>query len=157
MHKAISLLFTATSLLVIALAVLLCLQWPLREAFQAYSRQANDLAQMVFAGYVAVGVAAASMRRVHLTAKTSRVPTAWGVRLRAWALVLCTAPWALWMLWSCLPAAVQSVQGAERFPDTLNPGYFVLRLALVLMMALVLVVSVLPSQGALPQDPTQEA
>jgi hypothetical protein len=36
------------SLLVIPLALLLFIQWPLREWVQAYSRQANDMGQILF-------------------------------------------------------------------------------------------------------------
>ena len=51
---------SATSLLVLPVSVLLFLQWPLREWLQAYSREANDLAQVVFAVYVSVAITAAT-------------------------------------------------------------------------------------------------
>ena len=40
--------------LMLPLALLLFAQWPLRELVQAGSREANDLAQVVFALYMAV-------------------------------------------------------------------------------------------------------
>jgi hypothetical protein len=50
------------SLLVLPLAGLLFFQWPLRECVQAYSHEANDLGQVLFALYVAVAIFAASQR-----------------------------------------------------------------------------------------------
>lgn len=39
----------ASSILVLPLSLLLFMHWPLRELVQAYSREANDLAQLLFA------------------------------------------------------------------------------------------------------------
>ena len=44
----------AAQWLALPLVLLLFLQWPLRDVVHAYSRQANDLGQIVFALYVAV-------------------------------------------------------------------------------------------------------
>ena len=55
MHR----LFFLTSLLAVPLALLLFAQWPLRDVVQAYSRQTNDWAQILFAVYVAVAITAA--------------------------------------------------------------------------------------------------
>ena len=49
-----------------AVTLLLFLQWPLREWIQAYSREANDLAQVLFAWYVALALTAATRARAHL-------------------------------------------------------------------------------------------
>ena len=61
-------LILIASMLVLPLAVLLLAQWPLREWVQAGSRQANDVAQIVFALYVAVAITAASRANTHLAA-----------------------------------------------------------------------------------------
>jgi len=134
------LLFLAASLLVPPLALLLFAQWPLRELVQAYSTQANDLAQILFALYMAVAVTAASREGMHLSAghppdEHVKTPGRW----RTWALIACTAPWALFLLWASAPSVWQSVRQLERFGETFNPGYFVIKLALWLLVVLVLV------------------
>jgi TRAP-type C4-dicarboxylate transport system permease small subunit len=131
------------SLLVLPLALLLFLQWPLRELVQAYSRQANDLAQILFALYVAVAIAAASHARVHLAAGVQAVQG--GDRAvttapwRAWACLVCVGPWAAFMLWASFGTVRLSLLGLERFAETLTPGYFVIKLAQGLLLCLVLV------------------
>ncbi len=130
------------SLLVIPLALLLFVQWPLREWVQAYSRQANDLGQILFAVYVAVAITAASVGRSHLAAGASGASShsrpAKRSLWRAWALLVCLGPWAVFMLWATLPMLRESVLGLERFAETLTPGFFVVKLALAFMLLLVL-------------------
>ncbi len=128
------------SLLVLPLAVLLFGQWPLREWVQAWSREANDMGQICFAWYVAVAVTAASVTHSHMAAHTplqSAHPPArnW----RPWALLFCLTPWALFMLWAAAPQIRVSVAGLEKFAESLTPGYFMVKLALALMLVLVLV------------------
>jgi TRAP-type C4-dicarboxylate transport system permease small subunit len=132
-------LILCASVLVLPLAALLFAQWPLRDLVQAYSRQANDLAQIFFAVYMAVAVTAASRDGAHLAARhvlderQSRPP-----RWRAWAVLACTGPWAVFMLWSAGPQIWQSLRQFERFGETLSPGFFLIKLALGLMAVLVL-------------------
>jgi TRAP-type C4-dicarboxylate transport system permease small subunit len=127
----------AAGALVLPLTLLLFAQWPLRDVVQAGSRQANDLAQVIFALYMAVAVTAASVHGAHLSAHThdDSAPRPW----RRWAVFACTAPWALFLLWTSAPSVWQSVAQLERFGETLNPGYFLIRVALWLLAALVLV------------------
>jgi len=126
----------AAGALVIPLTLLLFAQWPLRDLVQAGSRQANDLAQVVFALYMAVAVTAASVYDAHLSAHThgDAVPRPW----RRWAVFACTAPWAVFVLWTSAASVWQSVAQLERFGETLNPGYFLIRVALWLLALLVL-------------------
>jgi TRAP-type C4-dicarboxylate transport system permease small subunit len=49
--------------LVLPISLLLFLQWPLRDLLQAYSREANDLAQWLFALYVSVAITYATRMR----------------------------------------------------------------------------------------------
>ena len=58
-------------------------------------------------------------------------------RLAAIGIVVALLPWALFVLWSGWPLLRASVLGAERFPDTANPFYFVLKAALALLMGLI--------------------
>ena len=131
-------LFRLIRWLVLPLTVLLFLQWPLRDAVQAGSREANDLAQILFALYAACAVTAASRAHQHLAAHGSRRFHP-GSPAAAWALAVCLVPWAGWLLWSASPAVWQSALALERFPDSNNPGYFLIKIAAWLMAALVLI------------------
>ena len=139
------------SLLILPLAALLFAQWPLRELVQAGSRLANDMAQIVFAVYAAVAVTAASRAGTHLAAGPATGPVAATgeapggcaapgaqPQRRKLALLLCVGPWSLFMLWASAPMVRDSALGLERFSETLSPGYFLIKLAQVLMLALVL-------------------
>jgi TRAP-type C4-dicarboxylate transport system permease small subunit len=133
-------LVAIASLLVLPLALLLFAQWPLRDWLQAYSRQANDAAQIVFALYAAVAITAASRSKSHLAlAKHGAGATKPIASWRAWALLACLAPWALFLLWTATPQMLESIKAQEIFSEGLTPGYFVLRIALVLLGLLVLV------------------
>jgi len=132
------LLLLAASALVLPLTLLLFAQWPLRDVVQAGSRQANDLAQVIFAIYMAIAVTAASIEGMHLAARHAPDEHDKPVRWRVWAVFACTAPWAAFVLWTSAPSVWQSTMQLERFGETLNPGYFLIRVSLALLAALVL-------------------
>jgi hypothetical protein len=48
-------------------------------------------------------------------------------------------PWAAFVLWSSWPQVAASVGSLEKFPETFNPGYFLIKIALALLVLLVLV------------------
>ena len=132
-------LVTAASLLVLPLALLLFAQWPLRDWVQAHSRTANDVAQMVFALYAAVAITAASRSKTHLALVKHDVSATKQIAdWRIWALLVCVAPWASFLLWTATPQMWESIKALEIFSEGLTPGYFVLRIALVLLALLVL-------------------
>lgn len=132
-------LYPSAAALVVPLTLLLFLQWPLREWVQAWSRQVNDVAQILFALYVAVAITAASRASAHLAAlRPAPVPSRRRTLSRAALMLVCVGPWTLFMLWAAAAPIVQSVAGLERFSETLVPGYFVIKLALALLLALVL-------------------
>ncbi len=136
MHLLIQRLLAALAWLVLPLAILLLVQWPLRDWLQAYPRQANDAAQIVFALLASVAVTAASQAGVHLSATPLRgETTGW----RPWALALCVVPWALFMLWASGESVWQSVTQAEKFAETLTPGFFLIKLSMLALYVLVLV------------------
>ena len=54
--------------LAVPLALLLFAQWPLRDLVGAWSRDANDAAQWIFALYVALALRAATRARAHMAA-----------------------------------------------------------------------------------------
>jgi TRAP-type C4-dicarboxylate transport system permease small subunit len=126
-------------ILVIPLALLLFAQWPLRDWLQAYSRQANDVAQMVFGLYAAVSITAATISGSHLAlASHKNLVNHANLNWRVWASLACVAPWALFLLWVSVPQMIASVTQMESFSEGLTPGYFVLRMALVMLPVLVL-------------------
>ena len=68
LDRLIGTVVDAAKWLALPLITLLFLQWPLRELFRGYSREANDLGQVVFALFVAVSVTAATRAGTHLAA-----------------------------------------------------------------------------------------
>src|SRR3954454_18711234 len=54
--------------LLLPVVLLLFLQWPLRGIFRAWSRDANDLGQWMFALYVTMAFTAATRAHTHLAA-----------------------------------------------------------------------------------------
>ena len=135
----------ATGVLVLPVGLLLFLQWPLREVFQAYSREANDLAQCLFAIYASVAVTCATRQHAHLATDivAQRYPERVRRLLAQAAGLFVLAPWSLFILYAAWPATMQSVRQLEAFPETFNPGYFVLRIAVVLTALLVLIQALL--------------
>jgi TRAP-type C4-dicarboxylate transport system permease small subunit len=125
--------------------LLLFLQWPLRELVRSYSREANDLGQWLFALDVAASVTAATRARAHLAA--DMLARRYRPALRAWLVrggaALGLVPWALLVLIAGKNLAWSSLVSLERFPDTYNPGYFIIKLALWLLAGLVLAQAVL--------------
>jgi len=140
---------SAGAWLVVPLVVLLCAQWPLRDAVAAGSRQANDLAQWIFALYVALAVRYATRRgahvaadawaHAHLSARTRAIAHRFGA-------AACVLPWALYVLASGALPVWRSVSQLEAFPDTLDPLYFVIKASawlLALLLALQAIVDAL--------------
>ena len=119
---------------------LLFLQWPLREAVRCCSREANDLGQIFFALLVAVSVTAATRVGMHLAADTlaQGYSARTRHRLRQICAIIGLLPWAIFIIWASRGFVQQSVFGLEAFPDTSNPGYFILKIALWLMALLVI-------------------
>ena len=141
LQRALDRLTTCAAWLVLPLGALLCAQWPLRDLVAAGSRQANDLAQWIFALYVAFAIRHATRRRAHLAADAwaARRPPATRATLRRWGTAACVLPWTLFVLVDAAAPAWRSVAGLEAFPDTLNPLYFVIKASawlLALLLAL---------------------
>jgi hypothetical protein len=123
--------------LALAIALLLFLQWPLRGLAGAGfgPTQANDLAQWLFALYVAVALRHAGRRGAHLVARPDLAagrPARW----RRAGAALCVLPWALFLVAVSARPVLGSVAALERFPDTFNAGYFMVKIALLLLAVL---------------------
>ena len=130
----------AAQWLALPLVLLLFLQWPLRDIVRGYSREANDLGQIIFALFVAVSVTAATRAGTHLTADTlaQRYSARTRRRLKQLGAALGILPWALFVLFAAKGIVVSSVLGLEAFADTNNPGYFIIKAALWLMTAVII-------------------
>jgi len=125
-------------LLALPVVLLLFLQWPLRDLVRAYSREANDLGQWLFALYVAIAVTAATRAQTHLATDVvaSRYSPRTRARLARAGALIGVLPWALFVLIAGKSIVVSSVLGREAFPDTANPGYFMVKIALWLLAGL---------------------
>ena len=141
LDRALDALTDVFGILALPLSLLLFLQWPLRELVQAYSREANDLAQCLFALYVSVSILCATRRGAHLAtdAIAHWYSAALRARLARIASFAILVPASAFVLWSAWPIVWQSVAELEEFPETFNPGYFVVKAAVALLALLVLV------------------
>jgi TRAP-type C4-dicarboxylate transport system permease small subunit len=94
-----------------------------------YSREANDLGQVIFALYVAFSISAATRAGTHLAADTlvQRYSERTRSRIRQLGGGLAIVPWALFVLYAGENYVMSSVLGLEAFPDTNNPGYFIIK------------------------------
>lgn len=121
--------------LALPLILLLFLQWPLRDLVRGYSREANDLGQIFFALFVAASITAATRAGTHLAADTlaHRYTARTRTVLRKLGIVVGLLPWALIVLATSAAPVWNSLSGREAFPDTNNPGYFLIKFALWLM------------------------
>ncbi len=125
--------------LVLPVLVLLFAQWPLRDLFRAYSREANDLGQIFFALYVAIALTAATRAGTHLAADA--LARSYPMRVRILIVRLGALfgllPWAIFILFAGRRIVFWSVEQLELFPDTYNPGYFLIKCAMALLALLV--------------------
>jgi TRAP-type mannitol/chloroaromatic compound transport system permease small subunit len=126
--------------LALPLIVLLFLQWPLRDLFRGYSREANDLGQVAFALFVAVSVTAATRAGTHLAADllAQRYSARTRRRLKQMGAAAGLLPWALFVLIASKTTVLSGLRDLESFQDSGNPGYFLVKLALWVMAALIL-------------------
>ncbi|HXX07878.1 MAG TPA: TRAP transporter small permease subunit [Pseudolabrys sp.] len=140
--------------LALPLIILLFLQWPLRDFFRSYSREANDFGQILFALFVAVSVTAATRAGTHLAADA--VAQRYSARTRhiIWKVgaIAGFVPWALFILVTSKSIVTYSLQLRETFPDTANPGYFIIKLALWVMALLILAQALIDIFRPLPKD-----
>ena len=126
--------------LLLPVVALLLLQWPLRDLVRAWSRDANDLGQWLFALYVAMAFTAATRAHTHLAADA--VARRYAAPLRGTiarlGILFGLLPWALFVVIGGAKLIIPSVRALEAFPDTFNPGYFIIKLALWLLAGLIL-------------------
>jgi TRAP-type mannitol/chloroaromatic compound transport system permease small subunit len=129
------------AILVLPLALLLFLQWPLRDVVHAYSVEANDFAQIIFALYIGVAITAATRQNSHIAsdALARRYSERSRRTLRRVAALVVLVPWSAFMVWAAWPPALDSIRHLERFSETFNPGYFIIRSVIVLLAIAILI------------------
>ena len=127
--------------LALPVVTLLFLQWPLRSIVGLYSREANDLGQWLFALYVAASITAATRAKTHLAADT--ISRNYSDAMRQWlaraGALFGLIPWSIIVLVTSWSIVRDSTLLLERFPDTGNPGYFIIKLALLILALLILI------------------
>ena len=124
----------------LVIALLLFAQWPLREWLQAWSREANDFGQCLFALFVAASVTAATRADRHIAADSIARGYGAGTRraLTVVGILFGLLPWALFVAWTGWSTVARSVGQLERFQDTGNQGYFIVKVSLLLLLALMI-------------------
>jgi TRAP-type mannitol/chloroaromatic compound transport system permease small subunit len=152
LDRIVESVLAAIKWLALPIVTLLFLQWPLRSLLGAYSRQANDLGQWLFAIYVAASITAATRAKTHLAADTVSRHYSDATRqylARAGAL-FGLIPWSIAVLVTSFDIVVNSTLLLERFPDTFDPFYFVIKMALWLLAILMLIEGVIELFRPLP-------
>jgi TRAP-type mannitol/chloroaromatic compound transport system permease small subunit len=118
---------------IFVLVFLLWIQWPMRVFSGGNARLFNDIGQIVFAFFwvLAFAVACSTQSHLKLTSSVHSKPehTIWRT---TWSLMF-TLPWAVFVIYSAWPLLWHSLQDNEKFPDTYSPGFYLIKLALVLL------------------------
>ena len=143
--RAVAVMVASGRWLALPVSFLLCVQWPLRDVVQAYSIEANDLAQWLFALYVSVAVTAATREQTHLAADAfaQRYGSVNRHRIARVAAFCCLVPWSVFVLVAGAPMAWRSIVQLESFPETYSAGYFIIKASVWLLALLVLVQALL--------------
>jgi TRAP-type mannitol/chloroaromatic compound transport system permease small subunit len=141
LDQLVGILLAAAKWLSLPIVTLLFLQWPLRSMLGLYSREANDLGQWLFALYVAASITAATRAKTHLAADT--ISRNYSDAMRQWlaraGALFGLIPWSIIVLVTSWSIVRNSTLLLERFPDTGNPGYFIIKLALLILALLILI------------------
>jgi TRAP-type C4-dicarboxylate transport system permease small subunit len=138
--RAVAAVVVSGRWLAMPVSLLLCIQWPLRDIVQAYSIEANDLAQCLFALYVSLAVTDATREQAHLAADAfaQRYGALNRRRIARAAVLCCLVPWSLFVLVAGAPIAWRSIVQLESFPETYSAGYFIIKAGGWLLALLVL-------------------
>src|SRR5690242_13485993 len=118
LDRLVAAILGAGQWLLLPVVALLFLQWPLRDLVRAWSRDANDLGQWLFALYVAMAFTAATRAHTHLAAdalarRYSQHARTWIERLGALFGLL---PWALLVTIGGAKLVISSLGALEAFP-----------------------------------------
>jgi TRAP-type mannitol/chloroaromatic compound transport system permease small subunit len=154
LDRLIGQIIAAAQWLALPLILLLFLQWPLRDIIRGYSREANDLGQIIFAILVAISVTAATRAGTHLAADTlaQRYSARTRHRLKQLGAAVGMLPWASFVVFASTHFVIDSAAELEKFQDTNNPGYFIIKLALWIMALLIIAQSTIDILRPMPAD-----
>ena len=126
--KFLWLLFLA--LPIVLLVVFLWAQWPMRVFASGNPRLINDMGQIAFAYFWVMAFAIACLSQSHLQISNKAAPTKKG--RRAWTGFVLSLPWAIFLVYSAWPLLINSWHENEKFPDSYSPGFYLIKLALIL-------------------------
>ena len=95
--------------------------------------------------YVSLAMTFATRERAHLAvdAIAHDYPPRVQATIAHWGTFLFVAPWSIFMIWTVEPTVQRSVLSLERFSETNNPGYFLIKVAVLLLAVLALLQVVL--------------
>lgn len=127
--KFLWLLFLA--LPIVLLVVFLWAQWPMRVFASGNPRLINDMGQIAFAYFWVMAFAIACLSQSHLQISNKAAPTKKG--RRAWTGFVLSLPWAIFLVYSAWPLLINSWHENEKFPDSYSPGFYLIKLALILL------------------------
>jgi TRAP-type C4-dicarboxylate transport system permease small subunit len=127
--KFLWLLFLA--LPIFLLVVFLWAQWPMRVFASGNPRLINDMGQIAFAYFWAMAFAIACLSQSHLQISNNAAPT--NATRRDWTGFVLSLPWAIFLVYSAWPLLINSWHENEKFPDSYSPGFYLIKLALILL------------------------
>jgi TRAP-type mannitol/chloroaromatic compound transport system permease small subunit len=120
----------------VPLMLLLGAQWPARELFNHETVRINDLGQICFGVLIAFGMAMTIVedRHVRIEVLARRMPQRMRLLLELAAHLLALLPWLALLLIHGEPFVMNSLRQLEKFPETYNPGYFMLKAGFALFV-----------------------
>ena len=116
---------------IVLLVVFLWAQWPMRVFASGNPRLINDMGQIAFAYFWVMAFAIACLSQSHLQISNNAAPTKKG--RRAWTGFVLSLPWAIFLVYSAWPLLINSWHENEKFPDSYSPGFYLIKLALILL------------------------
>ena len=113
------------------LVVFLWVQWPMRVFTTGNPRLINDMGQIAFACFWVIAFGIACLTQSHLQI-SNNVATRKAAQ-RALSSFVLSLPWAIFLVYSAWPLLINSWHENEKFPDSYSPGFYLIKLALILL------------------------
>jgi TRAP-type mannitol/chloroaromatic compound transport system permease small subunit len=128
----------AVSWLALTVVLLLFLQNPLRELRIGGQTLANDMGQLAHACVFIVGAAYAWRWRslVRVDIFYQRMGPGAQALVNLIGTILLLLPWVAVVAWYSVPLALDAVRIREIFPDSSNPGHFLMKVLLLVFVFL---------------------
>lgn len=111
----------------------LWVQWPMRMLLIGDARFINDIGQIAFAFFVVIAFNDANRTQSHLSIHSQHKPEIRTHFWMQWIKYFFLTAWAVFVAYSAFPLFIHSLKEAEKFPDSYTPGYFLLKLALLIL------------------------